>query len=233
MRAEPSSSSVVSFRTAADVIAIGAGVAALVAYGTTRRPRSGAIIAAASLTLLYRGVTRRRPRARDGRGTESTRAALAGNRGLHARESIRLELPIGDVYRFWRRLENLPQVMSHLNRVTETSPRQSHWVAAGPAGLAAEWDAEIFNEIENRLLAWRSLPGSDVVTAGSVNFDAVRGGRSTQVSVNLQYQPPAGKTGALFASLFGRAPSQTIREDLRHLKQLLEAGEIPQARART
>lgn len=123
--------------------------------------------------------------------------------------------------------------MSHLNRVTETSHRQSHWVAAGPAGLAVEWDAEIFNEIENRLVAWRSMPGSDVVTAGSVNFDAVRGGRSTQVSVNLQYQPPAGKTGALFASLFGRAPSQTIREDLRHLKQLLEAGEIPRARART
>ena len=35
--------------------------------------------------------------------------------------------------------------------------------------------------------AWRSLPGSDIVTAGSVNFDSVRGGRSTQVSVHLQY----------------------------------------------
>ena len=29
------------------------------------------------------------------------------------------------------------------------------------------------------------------------------------------------------ATLFGREPSQTIREDLRRLKQLLEAGEIP------
>jgi len=215
------------------VIAIGAGVAALVAYGTTKRPRSGALIAAASVPLLYRGITGRWPRAKARRWDEGTRTALAGNRGLHVRESIRLELPIGEVYGFWRRLENLPRVMSHLSRVTETSHRQSHWVAAGPAGLAVEWDAEIFNEIDNRLLAWRSLPGSDVITAGSVNFDAVRGGRSTQVSVNLQYQPPAGKTGALFASLFGRAPSQTIREDLRHLKQLLEAGEIPRARART
>ena len=80
-------------------------------------------------------------------------------------------------------------------------------------------------------MAWRSLPGSDIVTAGSVNFDAVRGGRSTQVSVHLQYAPPAGKAGALVASLFGREPSQTIREDLRHFKQLLEAGEIPRATA--
>ena len=36
----------------------------------------------------------------------------------------------------------------------------SHWVAAGPAGLSVEWDAEIINEIENTLIAWRALPGS-------------------------------------------------------------------------
>jgi len=64
-----------------------------------------------------------------------------------------------------------------------------------------------------------------------VTFDAVRGGRSTQVSVHLQYAPPAGKAGALVASLFGREPSQTIREDLRRFKQLLEAGEVPRATA--
>ena len=159
------------------------------------------------------------------------RAALGGERGVHVRESIRLEVPVADVYRFWRRLENLPRFMTHLDRVTETSDGTSHWVAAGPAGLAVEWDAEIINEVENKMLAWRSLPGSDVVTAGSVNFDAARGGRSTQVSVHLQYAPPAGKAGAFVASLFGREPSQTVREDLRHFKQLLEAGEIPRATA--
>ena len=162
---------------------------------------------------------------------DSTKTALGGERGVHVRESVRLEVPVADVYRFWRRLENLPRFMTHLNRVTETSDGKSHWVAAGPAGLAVEWEAEIINEIENKVLAWRSLPGSDVVTAGSVNFDAARGGRSTQVSVHLQYAPPAGKAGALVASLFGREPSQTVREDLRHFKQLLEAGEIPRATA--
>jgi uncharacterized membrane protein len=115
--------------------------------------------------------------------------------------------------------------------VTETADGRSQWVAAGPAGLGVEWEAEIINEIENKVLAWRSLPGSDVVTAGSVNFAAARGGRSTQVSVRLQYAPPAGRAGSLVASLFGRAPSQTIRDNLRHFKQLLEAGEIPRATA--
>ena len=147
------------------------------------------------------------------------------------REAVRLEVPVADAYRFWRRFDNLPRFMTHLNRVTTMTDGTSHWEAAGPAGLAVEWDAEIINEIENQVLAWRSLPGSDIVTAGSVNFDAVRGGRSTQIKVHLQYAPPAGRAGAFVASLFGREPSQTIREDLRHFKQLLEAGEIPRAAA--
>jgi uncharacterized membrane protein len=209
-------------------MALGAGALLLFA-GASRRSALGACLALASTPLLYRGVTGRWPDVLNGQ--ESTRTALGGERGIHVRESIRLEAPIADVYRFWRCLDNLPQFMTHLNRVTATGDGTSHWEAAGPAGLAVEWDAEIINEVENQVLAWRSVPGSDLVTAGSVNFAAVRGGRSTQVSVHLQYAPPAGKAGALVASLFGREPSQTIREDLRHFKQLLEAGEIPRATA--
>ena len=210
-------------------MAVGAG-AFLLAVGVTRRTTVGAWLAASSAPLLYRGLTGRWPFEPNGDSQPgSTRHALAGNRGIHVRESIRLEVPVTEVYRFWRRLDNLPQFMTHLERVTESADGRSHWVASGPAGFAVEWDAEIINEVENHVLAWRSLPGSDVVTAGSVNFGTARGDRSTQVSVHLQYAPPAGRAGALVASLFGREPSQTVREDLRHFKQLLEAGEIPRA----
>jgi uncharacterized membrane protein len=141
------------------------------------------------------------------------------------RESVVLELPIADVYRFWRRLDNLPRFMAHLETVTEDATAgRSHWVAAGPGGLRVEWDAEIINEVENKTLGWRSLPGSDVVTAGSVNFDPLDDGRRTRLTVHLQYAPPAGRAGAFVASLFGRAPEQTIRQDLQRLKDLLAAG---------
>jgi uncharacterized membrane protein len=210
-------------------VAFGAG-AALLALGTSRRSTLGTWLALSSAPLFYRGVTGQWPQIPNGRGLHGdTRAALGGHRGIHVRESTRLERPVSEVYRYWRQLENLPCFMTHLDQVEETSERRSHWVAAGPAGTVVEWDAEIINEIDNKVIGWRSLPHSDVTTAGSVNFDAVRGGRSTQVSVNLQYAPPAGKAGALVASLFGREPSQTIREDLRRFKQLLEAGEVPRA----
>jgi uncharacterized membrane protein len=209
-------------------LALGTGGLLLLA-GASRRSIAGACLALSSAPLLYRGITGRWPKFLNGVQSAETRTALSGERGVHVRESIRLECPIGDVYRYWRRLGNLPQFMAHLDRVTETSDSESHWVARGPAGLAVEWDAEIINDVENTVIGWRSLAGSDVVTAGSVNFDAVRGGRACQVSVHLQYAPPAGKAGAFLASLFGREPSQTIREDLRRFKQLLEAGEIARA----
>jgi uncharacterized membrane protein len=212
-------------------LALGAGALLLIG-GASRRSVAGACFAVTSVPLLYRGITGRWPVVlNDHVRSDSTRAALGGERGIHVRESVRLENPVADVYRFWRHLENLPRFMTHLDRVTETPDGKSHWVACGPAGLAVEWDAEIINEVENQVIGWRSLPGSDVVTAGSVNFDTARGDRSTQVSVHLQYAAPAGQAGALLASLFGREPSQIIREDLRHFKQLLEAGEIPRATA--
>jgi uncharacterized membrane protein len=115
--------------------------------------------------------------------------------------------------------------------VTDLGDGRSHWVAKGPAGVNVEWDAEIINEVENKVIGWRSIPGSDVVTAGSVNFAPIGSGRGTQLSVNLQYTPPAGRAGAWLATLFGREPSQTIREDLRRVKHRLETGEVPRAHA--
>jgi uncharacterized membrane protein len=179
----------------------------------------------AAAPFAYRGVVGKWPF--ENGYADDTRAALGGNRGIHVRESIRLERPVPEVYTFWRQLENLPRVLTHLEQVEELGNGRSHWVARGPADLGVEWDAEIINEIENKVIAWRSLPESDVVTAGSVTFTPIRGGRATELSVHLQYSPPAGRAGALVATVFGREPHQTIREDLRRLKQVMEAGEIP------
>ena len=221
-----------SFWTVGDLERLGAATTAglLVAYGVSRRSVPGVVLAAAALPLAYRGVaghwpgylTLDVPRA-------ITARALSGNRGIHVRESVRVERPLPEVYRFWRRLENLPRFMDALDSVTDLGNGRSRWVAAGPGGVRVAWDAEIINEVEDAVIGWRSLPESDIVTAGSVTFAAARGGRSTQVTVHLQYAPPAGRVGAMVAKLFGREPSQTVREDLRRLRQILEAGEIPRA----
>jgi uncharacterized membrane protein len=200
-----------------------AAATAVMAYGFSRRNFPGVALAAVAATpFAYRTLVGKWPFENG-----STRTALSGDRGIHVREAVRLEKPISEVYAFWRQLENLPRVLSHLEQVTELGNGRSHWIARGPVDVSVEWDAEIINEVENKVIGWRSLPDSDVVTAGSVNFKPVRDGRATEIAVHLQYEPPAGRAGAFLARIFGREPSQTIREDLRRLKQVLEAGEIP------
>ena len=132
-----------------------------------------------------------------------------------------VDLPPEEAYRFWRNLENLPSVMSHLKSVTVTGEKYSHWVAHAPAGTSIEWDAEIVNDEENHLIGWRSLPDSSVHNAGSVHFEPE--GDGTRVKVRLQYNPPAGVLGAAVARLFGEEPTQQIREGLRRFKEQVES----------
>jgi uncharacterized membrane protein len=216
---------------------VAAGVA-LIAYGITRRSLKKHCLTAVGILLVYRGATARCPvysklGITRGPFRSNSRVALSGDRGIHVRESVCIEKPIDELYRFWRAFDNLPRFMTHLESVTDLGNGRSRWVAQGPAGRLVEWEAEVINAVENQVIGWRSLPNADVVSAGSVNFDAVHGGRATQVTVHLQYAPVAGRLGGLAAAIVGREPSQTIREDLRHLKQLLEAGEVPTTGRRT
>ena len=127
-------------------------------------------------------------------GTRSdTRAALRGARGVNVLESVTINQPIEMLYRFWRNLENLPQFMRHLDSVEKVTDTISHWRAKGPAGTVLEWNAEIFNEIPNKLIAWRSLEGADVVSAGSVNFDVRR--RPRHARHRAPAVQPAGRQG--------------------------------------
>ena len=202
-------------------LALGAGAVLLI--GAARgRSLTRLCLAAASAPLFYRAVSGRWPEVL---GTYlpngDTKTALAGARGLHVRESVLVKRPVAEVYRFWRRLENLPQFMTHLKSVSEQKDKKSHWVAVGPGGLSVEWDAEIIHEVLDKSIGWRSLDGADVVSAGSVNFDS-RTEDSTTVTVHLQYATPLGRLGDLAASVLGAAPSEMIREDLNRLKTILE-----------
>lgn len=177
--------------------------------------------------LVSRGVTGWCPvNASIGRNSawSDTTTALGGSRGVRVEESVTIDAPVQHIYAFWRKLENLPRFMRHLESVRSGPGRQSHWVARGPAGISVEWDAIVINEIENELIAWRTLEGAEVVSAGSVAFESLRD--RTCVTVTLQYDPPAGKMGAFISRLFGEDPSRQIRSDLQRLKKYFEGSQF-------
>jgi uncharacterized membrane protein len=141
-------------------------------------------------------------------------------------KTITINRPPEELYQFWHNFENLPHFMYHLESVQVIDQKRSHWVAKAPAGMKAEWDAEIIEEIPNKLIAWRAIEGSDVYHSGSVQFKRAPGGRGTEVRVEMEYIPPVGEIGVAIAKLMREEPGQQMQEDLRRFKQIMETGVI-------
>jgi uncharacterized membrane protein len=215
------------------------GGTAIALYGLNRGGFSGLLIAAIGGSLIYRGVTGNCEMYRalgvntNPRNQFSSATGVPAQYGFKYEKNFIINRPAQELYDHWRRLENLPLIMRHLKSVTQTDLVRSHWVAKGPMNVQLEWDAEIINEEPGRMIAWRSLPGSTVDTAGSVHFDELGSGRGTQLRVSLKYNPPGGKVGASIAWLLGSGAEQEVEEDLRRFKQVMEAGEVPTTRGQS
>lgn len=147
--------------------------------------------------------------------------------GIQVDRAVTINRPRDEIYRTWRNLEDLPRFMSHLESVQATGDGRWHWVARAPLGRTVEWDGEIVEDRENELIRWQSVAGAAVRNSGRVRFRDAPGGRGTEVHVSFTYNPLGGSLGAAVAKLMGEEPGMQVREDLRHYKQMLEAGEIP------
>jgi uncharacterized membrane protein len=145
---------------------------------------------------------------------------------LKLRASTTVNRSPGEVYEFWRDLENLPRFMLHLRSVSEDGHGRTRWVANAPVRRSVRWDAEITGDEPGRRIAWKSLPGADVDNSGTVHFAPAPGDRGTEVRVVLHYDVPGGRVGRAVARLLGEDPEQQVRDDLRRFKQVMETGDI-------
>ena len=131
-----------------------------------------------------------------------------------------------EVYDQWRHLEQLPTFMAHLDSVSMTGQKTSHWRASAPFGRMVEWDAEITEDVPGERIAWRSIDGALVRNEGEVRFVPAPTEKDTEVHVRMRYSMPAGKAGESVARYFGEDPHQALGDDLRRFKQVAETGEV-------
>lgn len=192
------------------------GGGALVLSGLRQGSLRGALLAIAGGGLVYRGAT----------AQKGMQEELGMNQSIEVEKTVTINKPAAELYHFWRNFENLPQFMKHLQSVTVTGDKRSHWVAKAPLGTSVEWDAEIIDEQENHLIAWASVEGASIDNSGFIRFQPASGERGTEVKVVLEYNLPGGAVAAALLKLFGEEPEQQIGDDLRRFKQIMEAGEI-------
>ncbi len=202
------------------------GGAALALYGLSRFSLGGLVLAALGGVLGYRGLSGHcdvYQKLGIDRGPTST-GVVEGNLGVKIEKSVTVNASPERVYAFWRNFENLPRIMSHLDRVKVINDTRSRWVVKAPVGVKVEWEAEIINEKPNELIAWRSIDNALVNHAGSVNFE--REGMGTVIRVSLQYDPPGGQFGHAVASLINEDAGGQIENDLQEFKRAFEEGRL-------
>lgn len=144
-------------------------------------------------------------------------------------KQIIVKADVGQTYNAWATFENFPFFMKNIKAITKTGERTSHWVMQGPLGKDLEWDAETTRLDQNKRIAWNSREGGDIQTSGQVTFVELPQNQ-TQITVTLQYVPPAGKVGEVVASIFSD-PERRLEEDLNNFKAYIEGSQTRTATA--
>lgn len=146
---------------------------------------------------------------------------------LTIRSTVTINRSPSEVYAFWRRLENLPLFMEHLESVNQIDNKLSEWRAKIPGGIATlSWRANILKEIPDRHISWHSLPNSDVENYGTVNFREA-GVNVTQVDTEISYRAPGGIIGENIGKLMSPVFKKMVKKDIDNLKEYMETGKNP------
>ncbi len=130
-------------------------------------------------------------------------------------KSIEVEASLATVYNQWTQFEEFPQFMDGVQEVRQLEDDRLFW-RAEIAGKTTEWEAEIYEQIPDRRIAWRSTSGAP--NAGAVNFEPL-GENRTRVQLVLDYQPIGAveKVGDALGLVSGR-----VEGDLRRFKSFIE-----------
>lgn len=142
---------------------------------------------------------------------------------VNIRSSFHVNKPREEVYSFWRKLDNLPLFMKHLESVELIDDARSHWVLKLPFNAPSiSWDAEIVHDDPGYMIGWSSLPGSLIDNAGKVRFQDSPDGQGTLLDVTISYRPPAGGFGGGVAYILNPVFKNIVDNDVRNFKQYMD-----------
>ncbi|MEX2455587.1 MAG: SRPBCC family protein [Rhodospirillaceae bacterium] len=201
------------------------------------RKKMGLSAAAVAIGVVALGVTGAvlLARRRDGNGPADSApgrtrrgARKFGDYAVVGR-TVTINRPRKDLYAFWRNFRNLARFMENVEKVDIRDTDVAEWTISAPAGTSVKVVTKIVQEREGELIAWRSLPESEIETEGRVAFRDAPGGRGTCVEAIVAYKPPAGELGRLVAKLFQREPNIQGRREMKRFKMLMETGEVATA----
>jgi len=146
---------------------------------------------------------------------------VRGARPITLEKTLLVGAPAERVWDIWSNFEGYPLFMAHLREVRKIEEGRSRWVAVGPTGVPAEWEAIVTDWVPGQFIGWHSVENSPIETSGQVRLSPITD-RETRIDVQLAYTPIAGAAEDALASLLGDDPKRAMDEDLLRLQHLLE-----------
>jgi len=131
-------------------------------------------------------------------------------------KTIEVEAPLNKVYNQWTQFEEFPKFMEGVEQVQQLDNKRLHWVAE-IAGKRKEWDAEIFDQVPDEKVAWRSTTGAR--NSGIVTFRPV-GGNRTEINLKLNYDPEGATENV--GDMLG-VVGRRVEGDLKRFKEFIQS----------
>jgi uncharacterized membrane protein len=131
-------------------------------------------------------------------------------------KTIEVEAPVNKVYNQWTQFEKFPEFMEGVEEVRQLDERHLHWVAE-MGGKKKEWDAEIYEQVPDQRIAWRSTTGTR--NAGKVDFLPKEPNR-TRVTLKMDYEPEGALEHAVDAL---DVVSRQVEGNLERFKEFIQS----------
>jgi uncharacterized membrane protein len=133
----------------------------------------------------------------------------------YVEKTIEVNAPLNKVYNQWTQFESFPEFMQGVVEVKQLDDKRLRWKAQ-IAGKQEEWTSEIYEQVPDQKIAWRSIEGAK--NGGVVKFKAL-GADRTEITLRLEYEPEGiiEKAGDMLGVVTGR-----VEGDLQRFKQFIE-----------
>jgi uncharacterized membrane protein len=200
-----------------DQRALSAFAGSMLLYFVAKRHKVESLLLLGGGYLVYRAVSGHCPVTDALRSTTRRR----DNSNVNIRTSVIVSRPRGEVFAFWRRLENWPLFMQHLENVDELDGTTSIWRLRLPGMNEMRWEARIVKEEKDTELSLHSVAGAAIESTAKINFSDTPGD-ATRIDVMLSYRAPSGALGEKLSRLLTPAFRLKVEADIHNFKHYFE-----------
>lgn len=132
------------------------------------------------------------------------------------------------IFNLYTRIELLPTWQDGVVAVERTGAHTLHWKMQDPGtSKQFEFDSEEVEVFPGRRHVSRVTSGPTAGSTDTLTLEQHPAGRGTIATLVSDYTVPGSWLTSAVSAVISRSPAQMTVENLRHLKELAEAGEIP------